>query len=191
LNPNWFYLQSTAMTEPIYLAFLIWATVFFSEALASCRNGESPRANSALMKCGFCLLGASTTRYDGWLLSALIVVIAVLLAYVGNFRALRPGVTKLALLAAAGPVLWVGYNQAVYRNALEFANGPYSAKAIELKSGAPQHPGMNDLPVAFHYFLKSSELNLAPGKLQVFWVTALLLGTAIVLLFQRKLWPML
>ena len=191
LNPNLIYLQSTAMTEPIYLSLFIWATVFFSEALGSCRKGEAPKANSALTKCGFCLLGASLTRYDGWLLSALIAVIAVLLAYVGNFRALRRGVTKLALLAAAGPVLWLGYNQAVYRNALEFANGPYSAKAIELKSGAPQHPGMNDLPVAFRYFLKSAELNLAPGKLGVFWVTALFLGTAIVLLFQRKLWPVL
>ena len=191
LNPNLIYLQSTAMTETIYLAFFIWATVFFSEALASCRNGEVPKVNSALLKCGFCLLGASNTRYDAWLLSALIVVISVLLAYVGNFAALRPGVTKLALLAAAGPVLWLGYNQAVYRNALEFANGPYSAKAIELKSSAPEHPGMNDLPVAFRYFLKSAELNLAPGKLQLFWVTTLLLGTSIVLLFQRKLWPTL
>jgi hypothetical protein len=189
LNPNLIYLQSTAMTEPIYLLFFIWASVFFSEALASSRQGKVSNANSALMKCGFCLLGASSTRYDGWLLSALIVGIWALLAYVGNFRALRPGVTKLALLAAAGPALWLGYNQAVYRNAWEFSNGPYSAKAIELKSGAPQHPGMKDLPVAFRYFLKSAELNLAPGKLQGFWVTALLLGTAIVLLFQRQLWP--
>jgi hypothetical protein len=82
----------------------------------------------------------------------------------------------------------------VYRNPLEFANGPYSAKAIELKSiseGAPPHPGTHNLAMAFRYFFKSAELNLAPGRLQIFWVAALLLGTAIVLLFQRKLWPAL
>ncbi len=32
---------------------------------------------------------------------------------------------------------------------------------------------------------------MAEGKWQIFWVTALLAGTAIVLLFQRKLWPLL
>jgi hypothetical protein len=98
------------------------------------------------------------------------------------------------LLAAAGPILWLGYNAAVYRNPLEFANGPYSAKAIELKSnppGTPLHPGTHNLPVAFQYFFKSAELNLAPRHFQIFWVSALLLGTAIVLLFQRKFWPVL
>ena len=191
LNPNLIYLQTTAMTEPIYLPFFIWAVVFFSEALRECKTGGSSKANSGLMRCGLCLLGGCLTRYDGWLLSTVIVVIAMLLAYVGNFRALRPGVTKLVLLAGAAPALWLAYNAVVYRNPLEFANGPYSAKAIELRSTAPQHPGMNDPPVAFHYFLKSAELNLASGKLQLFWVTALLLGSAIVVLFQRKLWPLL
>jgi len=57
--------------------------------------------------------------------------------------------------------------------------------------GMPPHPGTHDLPLAFRYFFKSAELNLAEGKLQVFWVSALLLGTVIVALFQRKLWPLL
>ena len=35
------------------------------------------------------------------------------------------------------PVLWLAYNAAVYGNALAFANGPYSAKAIEQRVGAP------------------------------------------------------
>jgi hypothetical protein len=98
------------------------------------------------------------------------------------------------LLAAAGPALWFAYNAAVYRNPLEFANGAYSAKAIEQKSiiaGSPPHPGTNHLPVAFQYFFKSAELNLAVGKWQIFWVCSLLLGTGIVLFFQRKLWPVL
>jgi hypothetical protein len=194
LNPNLIYLQTTAMTEAIYLPFFIWAIVFFSEALRRCASGGVTSANADLVKSGLCLTGGCLTRYDGWLLAALIVFLALLLAYRGNFSALRPGVTKLVLLAAAGPVLWLGYNAAVYRNPLEFANGPYSAKAIELKSrvpGTPPHPGTQNLPVAFRYFFKSAELNLAPSHFQIFWVCALLLGTAIVLLFQRKLWPAL
>jgi hypothetical protein len=191
LNPNLIYLETTAMTEAVYLGFFIWAIVFFGEALGSCRHGENQQANSALLKCGLALTGACLTRYDGWLLSGMIVALAVLLASTGNFRALRTGVVKLGLLAVVGPAIWLGYNAAVYRNPMEFANGPYSAKAIESRSSAPRHPGMHDLPVAFRYFLKSSELNLAPGRMKFFWVSALLLGSGIVVLFQRRLWPLL
>jgi hypothetical protein len=194
LNPNLIYLQTTAMTEPIYLAFFIWAVVFFVRAIRNCANGDPKLGNSFLVRCGLCLFGACLTRYDGWLLAAAIVALLISLAWLGNFTALRPGAWKLALLAASAPLLWLAYNTAVYRNPLEFANGPYSAKAIEQKTsvpGAPPHPGANDLPVAFRYFFKSAELNVAEGKWQIFWIGALLLGTATALLFQRKFWPLL
>ena len=194
LNPNLIYLQTTAMTEPIYFAFFIWAVVFFARAIRSCTSGDQQSGNSFLVRCGFCLFGACLTRYDGWLLAAVIVTLSIALAWIGNFGSLRSGTMKLTLLATAAPVLWLAYNAAVYRNPLEFANGPYSARAIEEKTsvpGTPPHPGAHDLPVAFRYFFKSAQLNLAPGKLQVFWVSALLLGTATALLFQRKLWPLL
>ncbi|HZP17212.1 MAG TPA: hypothetical protein VFB00_04555 [Terriglobales bacterium] len=194
LNPNLIYLQTTAMTEPLYLAFFIWALVFLSQAVRGGAGGEAAFANSSLVKSGCCVLAGCLTRYDGWFLAALIAFIAILLAWIGGFPALRPGVKNLVLLAAAGPILWLGYNAAIYRNPLEFANGPYSARAIEQKTavaGQPPHPGTNNLPLAFRYFFKAAELNLAPSKMQVFWAAALLLGTAIVLLFQRKLWPLL
>jgi len=191
LNPNLIYLQTTAMTEPLYLAFFIWAMVFFCAAIRGCTAGESRAANSSLVKAGLCVSAACLTRYDGWFLAAVLSLVAVLLAWAGNFTALRPGVRKFVLLAGIAPVLWLAYNAGVYRNPLEFANGPYSARAIEQKTsvpGFPPHPGARNLPLAFQYFFKSAELNQAPGKMQMFWVSALLLGTAIALLFQRKLW---
>jgi len=194
LNPNLIYLQTTAMTEPLYLALFIWTVVFFVRAIRACANGEPQRGNSSLVKCGLCLFGACLTRYDGWLLAAAIAALSIALAWVGNFSALRPGVIKLTLLAATAPGLWLAYNVAVYRNPLEFANGPYSARAIEEKTavpGTPPHPGAHDLPVAFRYFFKSAQLNLAPGHWQIFWVCALLLGTATALLFQRRFWPLM
>ena len=194
LNPNLIYLQTTAMTEAIYLAFFVWAVVFFADAIRGCVAGALKEANTSLTKSGLCLLGACFTRYDGWFLAALMVATAVLLAWARNFAALRPGVKKFVLLSAAAPALWIAYNAAVYGNPLEFANGPYSARAIEQKTstpGTPPHPGAHNLPVAFHYFFKAAELNLAPGNCESFWICSLLLGTAIVLLFQRKLWPVL
>jgi hypothetical protein len=194
LNPNLAYLQTTALTEPVYLVLFIWAAVFFSDFLRGAIETPDPTTKSALTKCGLCLAGACLTRYDGWFLAVVMSAIALGIALQPKFAALRPTVAKFVLLAAASPVLWLAYNAAVYHNPLEFANGPYSAKAIEMKTavpGYPPHPGTNDLPLAFKYFFKSAELNLAEGKLQILWVTALLAGTFIVLLFQRKLWPLL
>jgi len=193
LNPNLIYLQTTAMTEPIYLALSIWSLVFFAHALRQCSTGDD-KGNSSLLWSGICLAGACLTRYDGWLLAALLSIIVVALAWQGNSSRLGPGVRKLVLLAAAGPALWLAYNAIVYRNPLEFANGPYSAKAIEQKTAVPgisAHPGAHDLPVAFRYFLKSAESNIAEGKTQLLWVVVLLFGTSVVLFFQRKLWPLL
>src|SRR2546425_7497247 len=68
LNPNLIYLQTTAMTEPVYLALFIWAAVVFSDFVR--RAGESSDAQSdaqsksPLVKCGLCLAGACLTRYD-------------------------------------------------------------------------------------------------------------------------------
>src|SRR5260370_3340889 len=182
------------MTEPVYLALFVWAAVFFSDFV---RNAETPadaQSKSPLVKCGLCLAGASLTRYDGWLAAVVMAALALMIAWQSNFARFRPAIAKFIRVAVAAPVLWLAYNAVVYRNPMEFANGPYSARAIEQKTavpGYPHHPGIHDLSLAFKYFFKSAELNVAEGKWQIFWVTALLTGTAIVLLFQRKLWPLL
>jgi hypothetical protein len=122
------------------------------------------------------------------------VALVIGLGFVAKFVLLRAGAKRFVLLAAAAPILWIAYNALVYRNPLEFANGPYSAKAIEQKTsipGTPPHPGTGNLPVAFHYFFKAAQLNVAAGKWQIFWVCMLLFGTAVVVLFQKKLWPLL
>ncbi|HEX7893776.1 MAG TPA: phospholipid carrier-dependent glycosyltransferase, partial [Terriglobales bacterium] len=206
VNPNIIYMQTTAMTEPVYLPFFIWSIVFFAEALKYCRQVDSAKANSALVRTGLCLAGACLTRYDGWFLAVVIGTIAIVLAFFRPFAPLRLGVVKMVLIAAVAPVLWLAYNAAVYRNPLEFANGPYSARAIEQKTaipGFPPHPGANNLRTSFHYFFKSAQLNMAGVKtfqreqgvessiLQGLWVFGLIFGTVVVVLFQRKLWPVL
>ena len=52
-------------------------------------------------------------------------------------RTVRRVAAKFLLGIAVVPVLWLVYNGVVYGNALDFANGPYSAKAIEQRVGAP------------------------------------------------------
>ena len=204
-NPNLIYLQATAMTESLYLALFIWSLVYFSDFVRSMANGRLARpegqkatvkaetASPSLVKCGLCLAAACLTRYDGWLLGAAmgVAALAVALKAAAADRRLRHSLIKFVLLTAAAPALWLAYNAIVYRNPLEFANGQYSARAIEQKSTATTHPGSQDLAVAFSYFLKSAELNMAGGSLQKLWVAVMLLGMAALLIFSRRLWPLL
>jgi len=174
-NPNLIYLQSTAMGEAIYLALFVWSIAYLTEAV----KGNA----KALTKCGWCVAAACLTRYDGWFLAAAIAAAVVVLSALpglrpgppsANFPGTRANAAKFVLIAAAAPLLWLAYNAIVYRNPLEFANGPYSAKAIERRSqvsGNPGHPGTGNPVLAGRYFLKSAEANVADNEwLQRAWV---------------------
>ena len=180
-NPNLIYLQTTAMGEAIYLALFVWVVVYFSEWM----RGDV----KALTKCGWCLAAACLTRYDGWFLAAAITAAVVWFSVrsgtqgAGAPRSPRGALAKFVLIAAAAPLLWLAYNGIVYRNPLEFANGPYSAKAIERRSqnsGSPGHPGSGNPVLAGMYFLKSAEDNLAENAwLQRTWVLLAVVGVVV------------
>lgn len=204
-NPNLIYMQSTAMGESLYVAFFIWAVVYFVEVA----HGNP----ISLGKCGLCLAGACLTRYDGWFMAASVVAIVLLDSLRGERSLLRrtrePGgraalqsrvtgprskrvlapaapIIKFALVAAAAPALWLAYNGIVYRNPLEFENGPYSAKAIERRTqtaGNPGHPGSGSPLVAALYFSKAAQDNVADNPWpQRAWVL-LLIGALIAALY--------
>src|ERR1051326_8779467 len=181
------------MTEALYLALFTWAIVHFAEFVIALRaNGKG---SSSLLKCGWCALGASLTRYDGWFLAVALTSAALLVTvkFLKADPAAKSALVKFIMLCAAGPLLWIAYNAAVYRNPLEFANGPYSARAIEQRSltpTMPSHPGAHDLPVAFSYFFKAAQINMAEGAWQKMWIAVLLTGTLLVFVFQRSYWPL-
>jgi hypothetical protein len=133
----------------------------------------------SLTLCALCLASAELTRYDGWFLAGIMgsAVVIIALRQWPN-RAFRRSAAKFLLAIAAVPVLWLAYNGAVYGNVLEFANGPYSAKAIEQRVGAP-NPALHHVGVAALYFLKSAQLNMAEDNWGRFWLAAALVATAI------------
>ena len=187
-NPNLIYMQTTAMGEALYLAFFIWSVVFFSEFARGEKN--------ALTKCGMCLAAACLTRYDGWFLAAamagVLLVANLFSSQVAPFSTLRlprAALAKFILLAAAGPALWLAYNGIVYRNPLEFENGPYSAKAIERKTQSSTnqgHPGSGNIVLASQYFFKSAEANVAENQwLQRAWILLALAALAAAALAYR------
>jgi hypothetical protein len=179
-NPNLIYMQATAMGESLYLAFFIWAVVYFAEFA----KGNA----KALTRSGLCLAAACLTRYDGWFLAAL-VMLASLMVYSRQDKLGKDKASKLVslpsrgqiitflLIGAAAPILWMAYNAAVYRNPLEFANGPYSAKSIERKT-ATVNPAKGNLLAAGSYFLKAAELNVAESSwLGRLWLALAFLGS--------------
>ena len=182
-SPNLIYMQATAMGESLYLAFFIWAVVYFGEWL---------RGNAqALTRCGFCVAAACLTRYDGWFLAAALAGVSGAMAIFSQNKpsVSRAQVGRFVLIASAAPALWLAYNGIVYRNPLEFANGPYSAKAIERKTqsaGSVGHPGSGNPALAGLYFVKSAEANVAENEwLQRGWVL-LLVGGVVSIYWLRR-----
>ena len=195
LNPNLLYLQATAMTESLYLALFLWAVVHFHEFLESRGGGEwSADATRSLRKCGVSLTGACLTRYDGWFLAAALAGLVVVIGFGAPRQGQRRVLLRFVFLAAAVPLLWFAYNGLVYRNGFEFANGPYSARAIEKKTavpGFPPHPGTGNPPLAALYFLKAGAFGVAEGNWQPVWLLLAVLGSFAVALYERRLAPIL
>jgi 4-amino-4-deoxy-L-arabinose transferase-like glycosyltransferase len=205
LNPGLLYLQTTAMNEPLFLAEMIWAALLltsYSRALAAGVNANvtvtvtdsapgGPGRNipdrsirRLLLALALVLAAAVFTRYDGWVYAALAWCFAAWLAF--STRSLRrPSGGAFVLFTAivlAAPLFWLTYNQKQFHDPLDFMRGPYSARAIEIKStppGASHYPGWHRIGIAAHYFLKAAELGAAPPRLGNVLLVAALAGAAV------------
>jgi hypothetical protein len=192
LNPGLLYMATTAMTEPLFLAEMIWALVLIVLFERTLESG-------LLIGAGLVLVCAVFTRYDGWIYAA----VAWLFVTVPMFWDRRRWQGKPAgawvfftAMLIAAPALWLAYNAKQFGDPLDFLRGPYSARAIEAKTtppGSPPRPGFHNLRDAALYFLKAAQLGAAPlswGRV-LCWFSGL--GTlAMMWLFRtRQIWPVL
>lgn len=168
LNPNLLYLQTTAMTEPLYLCEVIWIVVWIVEWRA-CLDKDPLQATRLQLYVAAALIAAIFTRYDGWIIAFLAWTgIGVALFRRGRLRR-SPYFWLASLAVLAAPLAWFAYNSVGFGDWLYFARGPYSAHAIEMRtstSGAwPPHPGWHNPWMALLFYLKVSELDsvLAPA----------------------------
>jgi hypothetical protein len=211
LNPNLLYMQTTAMTEPLFVCEMVWASVWLVEWRASVDRGFGPenlererrRANRLLYCIAVVLAAAVFTRYDGWVMAFLAwVAMGITLARHGGLvrrDGLRSGAFWIgSLIVVAAPVVWFVYNAAVFGDWLDFARGPYSAKAIELRTATPgagpPHPGWHDPWVSLLFYVKTAEMVAARVAWGTWLLVISLLGTAWAWLIARRrafLWSML
>jgi hypothetical protein len=180
LNPNLLYLQTTAMTEPLFLGEMVWLAVCLVEWREALKLNP-PRATRLLYSVATILIAAVFTRYDGWILAVLAwTSVGLVQLRHDTLRTRSFWIASAAVVAA--PLLWFAYNAIVFGDWLDFARGPYSAAAIELRTATPgsgpPHPGWHDPWVSLLFFMKCVELDVAPEAWGNFLVSLTVLGTA-------------
>jgi hypothetical protein len=187
LNPNLLYLQTTAMTEPLFVCEMIWIALLLVEWHASLDGLDAQRTGRFLRWLTAMLIAAIYTRYDGWVIAFLAWLgMSVTLWRRGEQRS--RGFWKASAALAAAPAGWFVYSAISFGDWLDFARGPYSARAIELRTAhgaGPLHPGWHNPWMALEFFLKVSALDAVTlGKLLL--VLAALGALAAWFVFGRK-----
>ncbi len=186
LNPNLLYLSTTAMTEPLFLALLIWTTLLTVECVDAIRADQQSRAARRMIWLGVLIFAAVFTRYDGWVLGAAAwCVVSWHLWRAGELRR-RVGAAfaVFTLLAIAGPVLWLGYNQHFYHDPLDFLRGPYSAPAIEKRTSPPgskHYRGWHNVGWALLFYTRTAQVVAAAWETGFAVIAAALAGLWIAL----------
>jgi hypothetical protein len=176
LNPNILYLQSIPMTEAVFfasLAGLLYSTVLYAQTGSLWAVALAAAFSNA----------ASMTRYEGWFLIPFVALFFWLRA--GWRHWWVPGL--FSALAAVFPAIWLAYNWWHYSNALEFYNGPYSARAIyerALKAGGARAPGDGNWIEAIRYFWAAARLCAGTPLAWIGLAGALALG------FLRRWWTL-
>lgn len=135
LNLNMLYLQTTPLTEPLYVALFVGSAYFLVRYVKTSDV-------KYLLPLAFITALQIMTRYDGWFVAVAIGV--SLLLFEMKARGLSFGKALGNVLVYALPVIfagmvWIGWNAVIFDDPLYFATGPFSAQAqqqvIEHQSG--------------------------------------------------------
>ena len=170
LNPNVLYLQSIPMTESFFWACLL-ALLYFTVRFRETQGW------GAVIGAGIAACAATLTRYEGWFLLPFAAAYLVIAAERNRWRVAM----LFTLLAALGPLFWLGHNWWLTTDPLAFYRGPYSAGAIQ---GNAAYPGKNDWRQSFLYYRTAAQLCAGPC------LPIIALGGALAALYRRAFWPL-
>jgi hypothetical protein len=169
LNPNLLYLSTTALTEPVFGAVLIWMAAMTVELADAVRAGDTGAVSRRMVALGGLIFAATMTRYDGWVLGAMEWCLVAWQLWrareVG--RETAAAFALFTALAAVGPAWWMGTEQHNFGDPLWFMRGPYSAAATERRyaGGWPVsylgYLGMHNPVGALAIYARTAQLDAA------------------------------
>src|SRR5262245_53994033 len=157
LNPNILYFQSTPLGEMLYIA------LFLATLLALIKLCDQLSIRSALT-CGGCVLLASLTRYDGWVLAPLGAALVSTAAICDNRlgRESAFAITVFTFIATSGIAGWFIYNQAAFNDPLAFLRGQYATERnigrIVQEAGLSTYPPRGDTLKSLIYYIEAARL---------------------------------
>ena len=150
-NLSLLYLQTTAMTEPVLLAFLTGATALLDRWL-------DRRTDRILVAAGVLTALAVGSRYDGWFFA---LVATAVVAWHAR-QAAGGWLRATALFAFPSAIvigLWLGYNLAYFGDALEFQRGTWSAQSQQAAlSALGLLPTLGRPDLAVEYYLGAAAM---------------------------------
>jgi hypothetical protein len=144
LNLDLLYVQTTALTEPVLLAFFVGAAYHLT-------RWTRTAAYRDLLLAAIMVAGATLTRYEGWAL----FVVALVIVSVWTQR-FHPGAHRLqanlvlyTAVAGYGIVLWFLYNLIIFHDPLQFLHSSFSSGAQQTSLAASGLlPTSGSLPVS-------------------------------------------
>lgn len=124
LNPNILYLQSTPMTESLFLVFMIASIYFFVRWM-------NDRTVPDLLMSAMLVMFSTLVRYDGWFLLIIEVCAMFIFLFFRNrlYKKAEGSILLFSILGGFGVMLWFFYNSLVFGDWLYSINGEYSASA--------------------------------------------------------------
>jgi hypothetical protein len=125
LNLNELYLQSTSLTEPVYVGLFIFSILYLLRYL---KTGD----NKYLLPLGFLTALQILDRYDGWFVAfieGLVLIFYELKQRKTSFSKAFGHLLFFAFPVIAAVLLWLGWSLIIFHDALYSFTGPYSAHA--------------------------------------------------------------
>ena len=126
LNPSVLYMQSTPMSEVVFMGALV-AAVYLLQRWVNHQTGR----RLAIAAVGMTV--ATLARYEAWPVAVVSILIVALTSH-GTSTARIRNSAVFAAIVALGPLYWLWHNWEIYGNALEFLSGPNSARGIAFQN---------------------------------------------------------
>jgi hypothetical protein len=123
LNPNFLYIQTTPMTEPLLIATFCAAIYFLAKYV------QEWQVQQLLISSVF-VAGSTLIRYDGWFLFMFLA--GLLPLWIWRWRGRHEAESSLILflfMGGFGIGIWVLWNWMIFGDPMYFITGPYSAYA--------------------------------------------------------------